>query len=372
MNSPLTASDLLEFHLDESVEATRWDELVACSPNADVYHRAAYVLASAELEHSQPLGLMISSSNRSYLLPMLLRPISSPDGRSWSDASTPYGYGGVICLGLDSGIAPPDGADLFQRLRAWSATQKLVSCVLRSHPLLAQDWLFAKAPDIDFVTVTRRGQTVAALLHLWDETRQCPPGLSKGRRSDLALARRNLRVTWNVLSNQRDALEQFRIFRVFYESTMRRINAAEFFHFPWSYYERLSTLGPDVGIAIAWHGDCAVGGAVFMAGPTYAHYHLSASDDTGHKYKASTLLVVEGANWARQRGCRVLHLGGGMHVNDSLMGFKRSFGGEQHQFGYVTLIADRERYNSMCALAATPWPYDQQMANRIAHADPSV
>jgi hypothetical protein len=69
MNSPLTASDLLEFHLDDSVEAARWDELVACSPDADVYHFAAYILASAELEHSQPLGLMISSSNRSYLLP---------------------------------------------------------------------------------------------------------------------------------------------------------------------------------------------------------------------------------------------------------------------------------------------------------------
>ncbi len=369
MNSPLTASDLLEFHLDDSVEAARWDELVARSPNADVYHRAAYVLASAELEHSQPLGLMISSSNRQYLLPMLLRPISSPDGQSWADASTPYGYGGVICLGFDSGAAPPDGADLFQHLLAWSATRKLVSCVLRSHPLLTQDWLFAQALGIDFA-VTRRGQTVAVPLELWNDTRQCPAELSKGRRSDLALARRNLRVTLNPLSDQRDALEQFRIFRAFYDRSLQRIDAAEFFHFPWSYYERLSTLGPDVGIAIAWHGDCAVGGAVFMAGPTYAHYHLSATDDTGHKYKASTLLVVEGANWARQRGCRVLHLGGG-GMRDSLMDFKRSFGGEQHQFGYVTLIADRERYSSMCSLSAAPWPYHQQMAIRIAHAESS-
>ena len=214
MNSPLTASDLMEFHLDDSVEAARWDELVARSPDADVYHRAAYVLASAELEHSQPLGLMISSCNRQYLLPMLLRPISSPDGQSWADASTPYGYGGVICLGFDSGAASPDGADLFQHLLAWSATRRLVSCVLRSHPLLIQDWLFAHALGIDFA-VTRRGQTVAVPLELWNDARQCPAELSKGRRSDLALARRNLRVTLNGLSDQRDALEQFRIFRGF-------------------------------------------------------------------------------------------------------------------------------------------------------------
>ena len=43
------------------------------------------------------------------------------------------------------------------------------------------------------------------------------------------------------------------------------------------YYERLSTLGVDIGVAIAWHGERAVGGAIFMAGPSFAHYHLSAA-----------------------------------------------------------------------------------------------
>lgn len=366
MNSFLTVKDVLEIRLNEPVAATRWDELVARSPQFDVYHRAAYVLAAAEVEHSQPIGLIISSSNRQYLLTMLLRSISSPDGQSWSDAGTPYGYGGALCNSLDSEVALPDAVEFFRRLLAWCAKREVVSCVLRSHPLLAQDWLFTQAPDLDFVFIKRRSQTVAMPLRLWDDTRDCPLGMSKGRRSDLALARRNLRVTWGVLSEQGEALEQFRIFRSLYESNMRRIGAAEFFHFPWSYYERLSTLGPDVGIGIAWHDDCAVGGAVFLAGPTYSHYHISGSDDTGHKYKASTLLVVEGAKWARQRGCRVLHLGGGMRVNDSLMDFKRSFGGEPYQFGYLILIADRGRYNSMCSHAPTRWPYDQQVASRVA------
>jgi methionyl-tRNA formyltransferase len=153
---------------------------------------------------------------------------------------------------------------------------------------------------------------------------------------------------------------------------MRRVDASEFFHFPWSYYERLSGLGTDLGIAIAWHGDRAVGAAVFMVGRKYAHYHLSASDNTGYKYKASTLLVVEGAKWARRRGCRSMHLGGGMLVNDSLMGFKRSFGGQQHEFGHITLIGDRARYNSMCSLTTPPWPYDQKMTGRTTYTESSL
>jgi hypothetical protein len=67
MNSPLRTRDLLEFHFEDPVEAAHWDELVDGSPNADFYHLAAYVLASGELEHSQTLGLMIASSNRSTI-----------------------------------------------------------------------------------------------------------------------------------------------------------------------------------------------------------------------------------------------------------------------------------------------------------------
>jgi len=366
MNPPRPVADFTEFPLNDGSEAARWDEVVRGCAQSDVYHRAAYVLATAELEHSQPLGLMISYNDQQYLLPMLLRPISDPNGQAWLDASTPYGYGGVIPC--PSSTQSPVAADLFHALRVWCATRKLVSCVLRSHPLLPQDWLFAPA-DLDFVSVTRRGQTVAVPLQCWDEARQCPADLSKGRRSDLALARRNLHVTWNVLNGQPDALEQFRIFRTLYESTMRRVEATEFFHFPWPYYERLSTLGPDIGVAIAWYGDRAVGGAVFMAGPTFAHYHLSASDDSGQKYKASTLLVVEGAKWARQRGCRTLHLGGGMLVNDSLMAFKQSFGGEQRQFGHITLIGDPERFESMRSLSTPPWPYDQNLTSSTTQID---
>jgi methionyl-tRNA formyltransferase len=371
MNSPLTAGDLLEFRLDDSVEAVRWDELVAGSPNADVYHRAAYVRATAELEHSQPLGLMISLRSGRFLVPTLLRPISGADGQSWTDASTPYGYGGVLRLNPDSEVTLPDVVDFFQELQAWCAARKLVSCVIRSHPLLAQDWLLAQPPGTDFVKVVRRGNTVALSLQPWDDTRQCPPELSKGRRSDLALARRNLRITWNGSSDQNITLEQSQIFQALYKSTMQRVDAAEFFHFPPPYFERLAALGSDLHIAIAWHDGRPVGGAVFMAGPTYAHYHLSASDDTGRKYKASTLLVVEGANWARQRGCQAMHLGGGMHAGDPLMKFKRSFGGKDYEFGYVTLIADRERYQDMCSVPHTPWPYDQKAVSNVVPTPPN-
>ena len=356
---------ITEIRLNEAGGAARWDELVRQSPSVDAYHRSAYVLATGDIENSQALGIVLSCNDQQYMLPMLLRPISGPDAQSWLDASSPYGYGGVLTLG--SGGAPPVGSDLFGCLRQWCGSRNLVACVLRSHPLLAQDWLFA-APELDFATITRRGQTTSVPLQDWDDARQCPLEMSKGRRSDLSLARRHLHVTWNEPGREGDPLEHFRIFRGLYEATMQRVEATEFFHFPWSYYERLSTLGTDIGVAIAWHAERAVGGAIFMAGPSFAHYHLSASDNIGHSFKASTLLVVEGAKWARQRGCRRLHLGGGMLANDSLMRFKQSFGGESHKFAHIMIIGDRKRYHSMSSQAGSPWPYEQK-TSQTAHAE---
>lgn len=360
----IPSQTITEIRLDEAGSAERWDELARRSPSFDAYHRSSYTLATAGVENSQAFGIVISSDDQQYLLPMLVRPLCGPDRQSWLDASTPYGYGGVITLG--SGAAPV-GSDLLHYLHEWCVNRDLVACVVRSHPLLNQDWLLA-VNEVDFASVTRLGQTTSISLHGWDEDRQCPVGLSKGRRSDLSLARRNLRITWNEPSQEKSSLESLRIFRGLYESTMQRVDATEFFHFPWSYYERIAKLGPDIGVAIAWHGDRPVGGALFMAGPSFAHYHLSASDDIGHTYKASTLLVVEGAKWARQRGCRRLHLGGGMLPNDSLMRFKQSFGGELHKFAHITIIGNRERYHSMCSVEGSPWPYEQKRS-QTAHAE---
>ena len=57
MNSILRVRTCSKFRVNEPEAAGRWDELVARSPQSDVCYRAAYVLAAAELEHSQPLAI---------------------------------------------------------------------------------------------------------------------------------------------------------------------------------------------------------------------------------------------------------------------------------------------------------------------------
>ena len=59
-------------------------------------------------------------------------------------------------------------------------------------------------------------------------------GMSKGRKADLTIARRELELSW---ANDDDAQDDFR--RV-YDDTMERVGAGEFYLFPPEYYRALA------------------------------------------------------------------------------------------------------------------------------------
>jgi hypothetical protein len=173
----------------------------------------------------------------------------------------------------------------------------------------------------------------------------------------MQLAHRNLRITWNTGADD-DAEMWLGIFSTLYSGLIHRNAAESFYDFPRSYFTKLKALGTRLGIALAWYGDDPVGGNLFLASPRYAHGHLAGTNDIGRKYGASTFLIVEGARWARRRGCELLHLGGGTRPGDSLEDFKRTFGGPSHSYRCVTLIADRKRFDEICSLPTLSWPYN--------------
>jgi GNAT superfamily N-acetyltransferase len=171
--------------------------------------------------------------------------------------------------------------------------------------------------------------------------------MSKGRKADLTIARRELELVW---ATGDDSLEAF---RSIYDGTMRRLGADEFYLFPAEYYRALAeALGDRLGVALALRGGEPVGGALFLEDRRFAHYHLSGTTEAGRELKAGTLLVHAGAEWARDRGCELLHLGGGNSGTHPLFAFKKSFGGVTYTYAFATLVVDREGYDALVARRA--------------------
>ena len=308
----------------------RWDELVDASPTPDVYYRPGYCAAYEAAGHGRVVAVVTDSA----LFPLQLRRL--PFGEDGFDAVTPYGYGGVLFTG------PGLRADLRQ-LRGWCVTNGVVSCLLRLHPLLGGPAQLSEV-DTEGVDIHEHGPTTALDPRRIDRETARLYGMSKGRKADLTIARRELELAWG---SDKEALEAF---RQVYDSTMDRLGAGEFYVFPAAYYRALADgLGDQLRVALARHAGDVVGGALFLADRRFAHYHLSGTTDTGRELKAGTLLVHAGAEWAAQRGCELLHLGGGTTGADSLFAFKKSFGGETYTYAFATLVADPGRYDALVA-----------------------
>jgi GNAT superfamily N-acetyltransferase len=243
-----------------------------------------------------------------------------------------------------------------EELRNWAHSLGLAACTIRLHPLLDANTI-RQASEIwqEKVRVFPPSQTTAVELERWDETRFALQDISKGRQYDLKRARAACRVR---VAEGPQASADLIAFQAMYRETMARLHADKFFFFPDEYYQHLADeLGDSFAVAMTFAGDRPVGSAVFLAGRDFGHYHLSGTNDEGRRNGAATLLLMAGCEWARRKGCSLLHMGGGSQPDDSLWQFKRSFHGKVFSYSYISVIANDSQYKSLASNTESPWPY---------------
>ena len=81
-------------------------------------------------------------------------------------------------------------------------------------------------------------------------------------------------------------------------------------------------------------------------------YHLSGTDERQRSLAPSKLLVDDVRTWARERGNRLFHLGGGLRAReDSLFLFKAGFSRLRGRFETWRVICAPEKYNALAAAA---------------------
>ena len=201
-----------------AADDARWDGLVDASPTPDVYFRSGYCRAYEAAGE----GRVVAVKTETALFPLLLREL--PFGEDGFDAVTPYGYGGVLPLTKDADLVTD-----VSRLRDWCATNGVVTALLRLHPLLGA---FDHLSEVDGVGIQAHGPTTAVDLAKVENGRLT--GMSKGRKADLNVARRELELSWE---SGEAGLERF---RTVYDETMTRIGARDYYLFPPEYYRTLA------------------------------------------------------------------------------------------------------------------------------------
>jgi hypothetical protein len=349
--------DVLDARRDADLQ--QWEAIVDESALPDVYYRPGYVLACREANTKAVCALLIDAAGYRALLPLIVANLCIPDGGTGGTARyaySPYGYGGLLPLDHLRGPNAEQIGALQKAVQEWGRQNDVVCVVVRMHPLAGQE-LWFDGYDCDDAILKKGNVTTAVDLEMWNDAEQSIGSLEKERRRNLNLARKNMRVSWTSGWSE-ETCRSLKVFQSLYNERMRSIGAGQFFFFPDEYYTALARgLDRHLGIGLALRGDDPVAGALFMADTRYAHYHLSASNDEGRKLNATTLLINAGAQWAREYGCKKLHLGGGVSGEDSLFQFKQTFGGSLFNYAALTVIADHATFNSLCEMPNAPWPF---------------
>ena len=302
----------------------------------DFYHRPAYVALSAEHEGGTGQALLVQDGDRGMLLPLVLRPIP---GSGRTDATSPYGYPGPLVWGsgdpdfvraaFDAGV---------EELRA----RGVVSLFVRLHPLLDA------APPVGVGMLMTHGETVSidltqTLEAIWGQTRN-------NHRRDIGKA---IRVGY--LARADEDWEHFGTFVRLYRETMERLSAEERYMFDERYFAGLrEALGPSLTLWVVMIGDIVTAAVLFTETSGIVQYHLAGTDERYASARPTKVLIHAVTRWAKERGDRRLHLGGGVGgADDSLMHFKSGFSDERHVFHTLRVVVDEAEYERL-VLAGDP------------------
>jgi hypothetical protein len=280
----------------------------------DVYYHPAYLRSVGD-----DVRVLVRDD---LILPLVVHPIPDSD---LCDAESPYGYAAPIARG------PVD----WEGVRAELAAAGIVNAFLRSHPL---------EPWIDLPEVFC-GPTVAIPV---GEGRAAAfaGGRCATHRSQVNRAR-SLGFTATVASPPQDLT----VFRALYERTMERLAAADFYRFGDASWAALSGLGERLAlVTVADPAGVVHNQALFLRGPRWAHYHLSARSGDAHN-ASGHLLFEAAADWAVAHGCHAIHLGGGTtgRADDGLLLYKRRIGRQDALFRTAGLITRPDDHAALIA-----------------------
>lgn len=317
----------------------RWRSLLDQTPH-DIYQLPSYLLVEAARTHTLPEAMVAKEGNRVLLAPYLLRCCGDFAGGDADalDAVSPYGYPGLLL-----NQAAQEDVDFLHRAIAqlcWGLKEKGVcSAFFRLHPGLNADFQAA----VPGCTVVNLGETVAIDLtlseaQLWNQTKA-------GHRNKINRCRRQ---GWRA--SLVPCATHLQVFVDIYTETMARVGATStYFEFDQAYFERLHrALGDRLHLCVVEaEGETASAGLY-----TESHGIVQAmfgGTRTAFLRQSPTTLETDCVRqWAKARGNRVLHLGGGVGLaKDPLFEFKAGFSPGRWQFQSLRLVSDPIQYQTL-------------------------
>ncbi|MBB1032740.1 GNAT family N-acetyltransferase [Dietzia sp. SLG310A2-38A2] len=275
-------------------------------------------------------------------LPLLLRKVP---GTPYFDATSPYGYGGLR--------GDPVSIESFEPAFAqWASRNNVIAAFLRSDPTNGQQYRLAHSAS----GLVQLGSTV-----LWptDDPGSLMSGMKKKHRQYTRKARRS-----GLTVCARQEVQDLQSFADLYSTSMKRLNASEYYGFGQSYWDALASADDFdlLLVEVAFDGEIVCGLICLVGGETL-HAHLLGTSDAGRDMKANYLAYYTAAEWSATNGLANFHLGGGFGGEESdLLEWKAGFcpAAPLADFSVSKMVLNQHAYIEVAGTASTegyfpPW-----------------
>ena len=324
------------------VDNSAWSKVLNKIPH-DVYHLPEYVKVDAQRTQTIPEAFLLEDGDNIFFVPYLLRSCADiySSKRKVYDVISPYGYPGILInQASDNTPGFPDFA--LQQFRQTLKQRDVCSMFLRLHPILGEEFtnIFKSDP------FQKNGKTVSIDLTLdegqiWAKTR-------KGHQSTINKCMR-LGLTARIVSFD----EYMDEFIAIYEETMDRVAAKDLYYFSRDYFEGLSSLGNKIHLGIVESENEIVCSCLFFESCGIVQAHLGGTKTEFLKQSPFNLLLHHARLWAKERGNKYLHIGGGVGgQKDNLYTFKSGFSKQRHDYFTFRTVVDTDKYNDLVQFRA--------------------
>lgn len=314
-------------------DGSEWGEKLL-RQTSDIYFTAKYHLYFEKSMKRRAVAFTYNSNGESFFYPFMLGEVgkigSYTPSKNYQDTETVYGYSGPLSTTSDQSFIQEAYASYYQ----YCAENNIICGLLRFHPLLETQKLKCEKTNL---LLNRRTVSIdlTNVDNLW---KSYHPKL----RNDIRQAEK---MGLEVFENDLD-LQQF---AQYYENTMKRLDAPEFYYFERGHYD----LYKDKKIAkmLSVHKDGEfVAASIFLLHDKSVHYHLSANSGSEYQAYASKLIIHQMALWGIDHGYTKFHLGGGRtpQPDDNLLFFKKRFSDQLHDFYIGKTVLDTEAYKNLC------------------------
>jgi hypothetical protein len=322
----------------DAKERAIWLDVWSSWPRRDVFAHPEYVRLY-ESEHEKAFAAVYKTETGTVLYPFLRRYLEALEWvpgelASWSDTTSPYGYGGAYYWGDDNARVEVSN-EFWKAYNEWAKREDCISEFIRFH-LFEQD--LAVYPG---ERILRTKNIVRALTlsedNLWMDFKH--------------------KVRKNIKKSQRSGLEcivdedgrYLTDFLNIYESTMGRRNATDFYYFNREYFEAVSNhLPANSAYFHVLDGGKIVSTELVLYSSETVYSFLGGTREEAFDKRPNDLLKYKVMTWARERGISNYVLGGGYAPEDGIYRYKQSFAPNGEYYFYTgQRITNEGRYEKL-------------------------